>query len=74
METEGGCFYLKKIGNFLIQFLIRAVIGTGTIFFVNQFLTAYEVEHMVGLNLLSFLVSGMLGIPGVILLYGILFL
>jgi len=48
-------------------------LGMGLIFFANQFLDYRNIPVSVGLNLLSFLTSGTLGIPGVGLLYGIMF-
>ena len=41
------------------------------IFFINQFVIPDDSSINVGLNALSFLTSGSLGIPGVCLLYGI---
>ena len=41
------------------------------IFFVNYFLDSRGIEASVGMNGVSFLTSGILGIPGVALLYGI---
>ena len=51
--------------------MIRAVIGMALIFFINQYVIPPESSINVGLNAVSFLTSGMLGIPGVGLLYGI---
>lgn len=58
---------------FFINFIIRAILGMGLIFFANQYFDYRNIEVSVGLNLISFLTSGMLGIPGVGLLYGIMF-
>lgn len=55
----------------IVNFIVRAVIGVAVIFFVNQFLDSQKIPVAVGLNLLSFLTSGILGLPGVALLYGI---
>ncbi len=63
----------KKSGGFIINFLIRAVIGLGIIFFVNKYLDYRNISVAVGMNGISFLTTGCLGIPGVLLLYGILF-
>lgn len=57
----------------ILNFIIRAVIGMGLIFFINKYLSSRAISVAVGLNGLSFLTSGILGIPGVALLYGILF-
>ena len=49
---------------FLVNFFVRAVIGMAMIFFVNEFLSMKEIQVSVGLNAVSFVVSGALGIPG----------
>ena len=51
-----------------VNFMIRAVIGMALIFFINQYVIPPESSINVGLNAVSFLTSGMLGIPGVGLL------
>lgn len=55
----------------IFNFFIRALIGMAIIFFVNYFLDRRGIEASVGMNGVSFLTSGILGIPGVALLYGI---
>lgn len=62
----------KKIGAVVINFFIRAVIGMALIFFINQYVIPADSSINVGLNPISFLTSGTLGIPGVGLLYGIM--
>lgn len=57
----------------LVNFIVRAVVGMGIIFFANEFLASRGFSEAVGMNGLSLLTSGTLGIPGVCLLYGILF-
>lgn len=61
-----------KGGSLVVNFIIRAVLGMGLIFFVNQYLEAKGISLRVGLNGVSFLTSGILGIPGVAMLYGML--
>ena len=63
----------KEHSGFIINFLIRAVVGIGIIFFVNQYLDYRNISVSVGINGISFLTSGLLGMPGIALLYGILF-
>ena len=63
----------KKFIGCAVNFLVRAIIGLGIIFFVNKYLDYRNINISVGLNEISFLTSGFLGIPGVFLLYGILF-
>ena len=55
----------------IVNFIVRAVLGVAVIFFVIQFLDSQKIPVAVGVNLLSFLTSGILGLPGVALLYGI---
>lgn len=55
------------------KFIFRAIAGMLIIFFVNYFLEYKDIPLGVGLNGVSFLTSGTLGLPGVGLLYGILF-
>lgn len=54
-----------------LNFIIRAVVGMAIIFFVNKYLDYRNVSVSVGVNGISFIASGILGIPGVALLYGI---
>jgi inhibitor of the pro-sigma K processing machinery len=56
----------------VINFFIRAVVGMALIFFINQYVLPDDSSINVGLNAVSFLTSGSLGIPGVGLLYGIM--
>ena len=62
----------KKIPAAVINFFIRAAIGMALIFFINQYVIPADSSINVGLNPISFLTSGTLGIPGVGLLYGIM--
>lgn len=62
----------KKILSGFINFLIRAAVGMALIFFINQYVVPDDSSINVGLNTVSFLTSGTLGIPGVGLLYGIM--
>ena len=57
----------------LVNFVVRAVIGTALIFFVNQFLNARGIDIRVGMNPVTVVTSVVLGTPGVALLYGISF-
>lgn len=56
-----------------VNFLIRALVGMAMTFFVNEFLSSKGVDVAVGMNAVTFLTSGTFGIPGVALLYGIVF-
>ena len=58
---------------FIVNFLIRALVGMALIFFVNEFLSSRGIDAAVGFNAVTLLTSGTLGITGVALLYGIVF-
>lgn len=62
----------KKIISAAVRFFVRAAIGMAMIFFINQYVIPPDSSINVGLNAVSFLTSGTLGIPGVGLLYGIM--
>lgn len=64
---------MKNKVELLLNFLLRAVFGMIAIFLVNSFLQGRGLEGSIGINPLSFLTSGILGFPGVVLLYGINF-
>lgn len=63
----------ERVFVMVTNFILRAVFGMGLIFFINHYVLPDENSLAVGMNLLSVLTSGTLGIPGVCLLYGILF-
>lgn len=62
---------MKNKIQILVNFIVRAILGMGIIFFVNEFLGEQEIAVNVGINAISFLTSGFLGLPGVAMLYGI---
>ena len=64
---------MERKTQWVVNFLVRAIVGCALIFFANEFLTAQGISAHVGLNPMTFLTSGTLGIPGVALLYGIVF-
>lgn len=72
-KKNGGEFRLEQKTSYIVQFLIRAVVGMALIFFINQFLASRGISQQVGLNPVTFTASGFFGAPGVALLYGIAF-
>ena len=62
----------RKI-EWVINFVLRAVMGTVGIYFLNSFLIARDISIAVGINPVTFLTSGILGFPGLVVLYGINF-
>ncbi len=86
MEKFGGiaailfvCILVLLIGamgrkiEWVINFVLRAVMGTVGIYFLNSFLIARDISIAVGINPVTFLTSGILGFPGLVVLYGINF-
>lgn len=62
---------MEKKSSIIMNFLLRALAGIVTIFLVNEFLVSKGIDTKVGINLVNFAVSGIFGVPGVVLLYGI---
>ena len=62
----------NKFASAVINFMVRAAVGMTLIFFINNYVLPSDSSINVGLNAVSFLTSGSLGIPGVCLLYGIM--
>lgn len=55
----------------LINFLLRMVTGLVGIYLLNLLCNYMGLEFMVGTNSCTALVAGVLGVPGVVLLYGV---
>lgn len=62
---------LRRKKEWIINFVLRMVLGALLIFFVNEFLSAREIDALVGINGMSLGIAGLLGLPGLLLLYGI---
>ena len=62
---------LRRKTEWLLNMLLRAVLGMVMIFFVNEFLAGRGIETCVGINVITFLTSGILGFPGLAALYGL---
>ena len=86
MENAGGavtilavCLIVLAIGamgrkvEWLVNFVLRAVMGTVGIYAINYMLAARQFHVAVGINPFTVLTSGILGFPGVTVLYGIHF-
>lgn len=86
MENIGGmaailgvCVIVLLIGamgrkvEWLVNFILRAVMGTVGIYFLNYLFSTQNISVAVGINPLTVLTSGFLGFPGLIVLYGINF-
>ena len=64
---------MKWITNLITNFLVRMVIGIAIIIFINQFMVTKGIEKNVGVNPVTIITTGTFGVPGVCLLYGIVF-
>ena len=62
---------VKTNSSLILNFVLRSVSGSLLIFGVNYLLEIMNYSVTIGLNLGSVLTSGILGFPGVILLFGI---
>ncbi len=73
------CLIVLAIGamgrkvEWLVNFVLRAVMGTVGIYAINYMLAARQFQVAVGINPFTVLTSGILGFPGVAVLYGIHF-
>lgn len=61
----------EKYPGGVFKFIVRVVLGIGVILMVNYLLAEQDVAISVGVNAVSALTSGVLGFPGIGLLYGI---
>lgn len=59
------------IKEYFLTFMIRVILGAAAILILNRVLGKAGIDLWVGMNPLSFVTAGILGIPGVALLYGI---
>ena len=55
----------------VLNFVMRAVLGTIAIYFINPALEKVGISLGVGINAATVLTSGILGFPGLLALYGI---
>lgn len=62
---------VKKRPDLLVDFGLRAVIGTAGIYLLDFIFKSKGYHINVGINGVTFLANGLLGLPGFILLYGL---
>lgn len=62
---------MRKKSEWLLNFILRGVLGTIAIYFINAACTGIGIESGVGINAVTVLTSGILGFPGIAALYGI---
>lgn len=64
---------MRFFSDLFINFIVRMLIGAALIFLLNQFLASENISVSVGINPVTMITSGTLGVPGVCMLYGIVF-
>lgn len=64
---------MKSRAEWIINFVLRGVLGMMSIYFVNFLLADAVPGIQIGYNVITFLTSGILGVPGIAMLYGINF-
>ena len=55
----------------MLNIVMRSILGTIAIHFINYTLASIGITLGVGINALTILTSGILGIPGLLAIYGI---
>lgn len=63
-------FFGKK-AEWLLNFALRGIMGTIAIYFINMGVAFLGFPVAVGINAASILTTGFLGIPGIVMLYGL---
>ena len=63
--------YIRKRPAALLSFLGRGAAGLSYIYLFNSFFIARGIATHLGINLITFGLSAFLGIPGVLLAYGV---
>jgi inhibitor of the pro-sigma K processing machinery len=64
---------IRRRPDLIVSFGLRASIGTAGIYLIDLVLRTKGVDINVGINGVSVLTNGLLGLPGFILLYGLAF-
>ena len=62
---------MKRKTEWLLNVLMRGILGTIAIYFINNALSGFGIPIEVGINPVTVLTSGILGFPGLMALYGI---
>ena len=55
----------------LLNIVMRSILGTIAMYFVNSTLATAGISLGVGINAVTVLTSGILGLPGLVALYGL---
>ena len=71
--TLVGIGIRKKNSEIYLNFAMRIFVGVVAIYLLNSILQAFHINLEVGVNGVSSLVLGALGLPGFLILYGVSF-
>ena len=55
----------------ILNFVMRGILGTIAMYFINSVLEGMGISLGVGINAATVLTSGILGFPGLLAIYGI---
>lgn len=70
-----SCFFIGSLMfhqvHYVVKSLLRGVLGLFLIGCANIILKAFGIFVPVGMNIMNFIISAVLGIPGLLALYGI---
>jgi len=66
-----GVCLLRRRPDLIVDFALRACIGTAGIYLLNLVLNSKGYSISVGINGMTILSNGLLGLPGFLLLYGL---
>lgn len=62
---------VRKKLEWLLNLVMRGVLGMVSIYFVNMGLAGFGISLGVGMNAVTLLTSAVLGFPGILALYGV---
>lgn len=68
-----GVCLVKRKPELIADFMLRACFGTAGIYLLDLVLSSRGYHITVGVNAVTILSNGLLGLPGFILLYGLAF-
>lgn len=66
-----GVCLLRRRPDLIVDFALRACIGTAGIYLLNLVLRGKGYDINVGINSMTVLANGLMGLPGFLLLYGL---
>ena len=62
---------MKRKMEWLLNIFMRSILGTIAMYFINNGLASAGIQVGVGINPITVLTSGILGLPGLAAIYGI---